>query len=72
MSFSEEIKLEAFLNKNICAIEIPVQYKHLKRIGESKLNLWQDGFGNLLFLLKNRIRKLFAKEVHEDYVSTTG
>ena len=34
------------------AIEMPIYYG--ERIGESKLNIWSDGFYNLFFLLKKR------------------
>ncbi|MDI6785209.1 MAG: glycosyltransferase family 2 protein [bacterium] len=53
MAFSQELKIEAFTNRTIEAIEIPIYYG--ERVGESKLNLWSDGFGNLLFLFKKRI-----------------
>ena len=52
MSFSEELKIEAFTLKGIKARELPIYYK--ARVGESKLNLWHDGFANLLFLFKKR------------------
>jgi glycosyltransferase involved in cell wall biosynthesis len=52
MSFSEELKIEAFSNKKFKARELPIYYK--ERIGESKLNLWRDGFANLVFLFKKR------------------
>ena len=53
MSFSEELKIEAFTRKDIKARELPIYYK--ARIGESKLRLWHDGFSNLIFLFKKRI-----------------
>lgn len=53
MAFSQELKIEAFTNRVIEAIEIPIYYG--QRIGESKLNLWSDGFNNLLFLFKKRL-----------------
>ena len=53
MAFSEEIKIEAFTNPTIRAIEIPIYYG--ARLGQSKLNLWRDGFGNLLFIFKKRL-----------------
>ena len=53
MALSEEIKIEAFSDKNILALEIPIYYG--ERIGKSKLNLWRDGFSNLFFLFKKRI-----------------
>lgn len=52
MSLSEELKIEAFSNKKLKARELPIYYK--ERIGESKLNLWRDGFANLVFLFKKR------------------
>jgi len=54
MSFSEELKIEAFTRKDVKARELPVYYK--ARVGESKLNLWRDGFANLIFLFKKRFR----------------
>jgi glycosyltransferase involved in cell wall biosynthesis len=52
MSLSEELKLEAFRHKDIKAAELPIYYR--ERVGESKLNLWRDGFANLVFLFKKR------------------
>ena len=52
MAFSEEIKIEVFRDPSIRAIEIPIYYG--SRIGESKLEVWKDGFSNLLFVLKKR------------------
>ena len=52
MALSEEIKIEAFSNKSITALEIPIYYG--ERIGDSKLNLWKDGFLNLAFLLRKK------------------
>lgn len=52
MSLSEELKIEAFGNKKLKARELPIYYK--ERVGESKLNLWRDGFTNLVFLFKKR------------------
>lgn len=52
MSLSEELKLEAFRHKDVKAAELPIYYR--ERIGESKLNLWQDGLANLMFLFKKR------------------
>jgi glycosyltransferase involved in cell wall biosynthesis len=53
MSFSEELKIEAFSNKALKSAELPIYYK--ERIGESKLDLWRDGFTNLLFLFQKRL-----------------
>jgi len=55
MAFSEEIKVEAFTNENIRAEELPIYYRD--RAGESKLNVWQDGFTNLFFLFKKRFAR---------------
>jgi hypothetical protein len=51
MAFSEEIKIEAILNRFRFG-EISIQYS--SRLGETKLNPWKDGFQNILFLLKKR------------------
>jgi len=53
MALSEEIKIEAFTHPSVRAIEIPIYYG--ERIGESKLNIWRDGFYNLFFLVKKRL-----------------
>jgi hypothetical protein len=50
MSFSEELKIEAF--KKLKAVEIPISYR--VRVGEVKLQSWNDGFGNLKYLFKKR------------------
>jgi hypothetical protein len=52
MALSEEIKIEAFTHPGVRAIEIPIYYG--ERIGESKLNIWRDGFYNLFFLVRKR------------------
>jgi len=52
MAFSEEIKIEAIVNKNIRFGEISIQYS--SRLGETKLNAWRDGMQNIGFLLKKR------------------
>ncbi len=52
MSFSEEIKIEAF--KKFRGKEAPITYG--KREGEEKkLRSWRDGFSNLFFLLKKSL-----------------
>ena len=53
MALSEEIKILAFTHPDLRCLELPIYYG--ERIGESKLNLWRDGFGNLLFLAKMRL-----------------
>jgi glycosyltransferase involved in cell wall biosynthesis len=51
MELSEEIKIKAF--KKFRAKEIPIKYR--KRVGEAKLNSFEDGIKNLLFLFKLRL-----------------
>jgi len=50
MSFSEELKIEAF--KKLRATEVPITYR--ARVGEVKLQSWHDGLGNLKYLFKKR------------------
>ncbi len=52
MAFSEEIKIEALLNKEIGFKEIPINFSN--RAGEKKLQPFRDGWNNLLFLFKKR------------------
>jgi glycosyltransferase involved in cell wall biosynthesis len=52
MAFSEEIKIEALKKNKVRFAEISVMYT--SRVGETKLNLWRDGFSNLWFLVKKR------------------
>ena len=54
MPFSEEFKIRAFDCDDIVAREVPVQFKYITRVGDSKLNLWSDGFRNLMYLFKLR------------------
>ena len=53
MALSEELKILAFTHPELRCLEMPIYYG--ERIGESKLNLWRDGFTNLLFLVKMRL-----------------
>jgi len=53
MALSQEIKILAFTNRDVRCLEMPMYYG--ERVGESKLNLWRDGFGNLLQLLVLRL-----------------
>jgi len=55
MSFSEEIKIEAFKNRAIVSREVPLQFSFRHRVGNSKLNLWKDGSRNILFLIQKRL-----------------
>ena len=50
MSFSEELKIEAF--KKVRAKEFPISYR--PRVGEVKLQSWKDGWGNLKYLFQKR------------------
>jgi hypothetical protein len=52
MAFSEEIKIEAIKSRSVRFVEISIQYT--SRMGETKLNLWRDGFYNLWFILRKR------------------
>jgi hypothetical protein len=52
MALSEELKIEAFRRRDLVSRELPIYYK--ARTGDSKLNLWGDGFNNLLFLFRKR------------------
>ncbi len=52
MPMSEEIKIEAFRNKNVKAKEISVPYR--LRVGDKALNTWKDGIKNEMFLFKKR------------------
>jgi len=54
MPFSEELKIRAFKHETVRAREVPVQFKYVTRVGPSKLNLWDDGFKNLIYLFKLR------------------
>jgi len=54
MAFSEEIKIEAILNRRIGFKEIYIDYSN--RMGEKKLEPWKDGFRNLLFLVRKRFQ----------------
>jgi glycosyltransferase involved in cell wall biosynthesis len=53
MALSEELKILAFTHPDLRCLELPIYYG--ERIGQSKLNVWRDGFGNLLFLAKLRL-----------------
>ena len=53
MALSQELKILAFTHPEIRCLEMPIYYG--ERVGESKLNLWRDGFGNLVALGKLRL-----------------
>jgi len=52
MAFSEEIKMEALRNREIGFKEISINFSN--RAGEKKLDLWRDGWDNLIFLFRKR------------------
>jgi glycosyltransferase involved in cell wall biosynthesis len=52
MPFSEELKIEAFKQKDLKCREIPIHYR--VRVGEVKLSSWKDGWRNLSFLFRKR------------------
>ncbi len=54
MPFSEEIKIEMFRNREIKAKEIPSCL--YERKGKAKLQSWKDGWKNLKYLIKYRIK----------------
>lgn len=53
MPLSEEIKIEAFRHSELEATEVGIPYR--ERIGDVKLESWNDGVKNLLFLFKKRL-----------------
>jgi len=53
MALSQELKILAFTHPEIRCLEMPIYYG--ERIGESKLNLWRDGFVNLIALGQLRL-----------------
>ena len=53
MALSEELKVLAFTHPELRCMELPIYYG--ERIGQSKLNIWRDGFGNLFFLVRMRL-----------------
>src|SRR5262245_51937291 len=53
MALSQELKILAFTHPDIRCLEMPIYYG--ERIGDSKLNVWRDGFYNLFFLAKMRL-----------------
>ncbi len=57
MPLSEEIKMEAVLNKGVKFKEVPISYA--ERAGRVKLRKFRDGLINLFFLFKKRIELMF-------------
>lgn len=52
MAFSEEIKIEALMNRDVKFVEKHIAYS--TRVGEKKLNPYRDGIKNIMFLFKKR------------------
>ncbi len=65
MAMSQELKIEAYLNPEVKAIEIPILYRD-ERIGKSKLSVWRDGFRNLAYLFRKRWQNRCAHEYASD------
>jgi hypothetical protein len=55
MAFSEEIKLEAIVAPGIRFAETHIPY--MPRIGMTKLFTFRDGVGNLVYLVRRRLRR---------------
>jgi hypothetical protein len=53
MAFSNEIKIEAFRNPDVKAVEVHIPYA--ERIGQSKLYPFRDGFKMVMFLVRRRV-----------------
>ncbi len=53
MAFSEELKLEVLLHRDLRFAEVHIPYA--PRIGEVKLRKWRDGWENLAFLVRKRL-----------------
>ncbi len=54
MPMSQELKIEAWTRPGIRCREVDVPFSYSARRGKPKLNLWRDGFRNLLFLFARR------------------
>jgi len=52
MPMSEEIKIEAFTQKDLKCREVPIEYR--VRVGDVKLSSWKDGWRNMRFLFQKR------------------
>ncbi len=52
MALSQEIKIEAAWRLGASCAEFPIHYGY--RLGESKLRVWHDGIGNLVYLVRKR------------------
>lgn len=54
MPFSEELKIEVWCNNKLKCAERGIPFSYSSRVGKAKLNLWRDGFRNLVFLFAKR------------------
>ncbi len=54
MAFSEELKIEVWSLRDIKRREVDIPFSYSERMGKAKLNLWRDGFRNLIFLFAKR------------------
>lgn len=70
MAFSEELKIEVFTKRDLRCTELPIYYR--ARIGESKLNVWKDGFYNLFFLFRKRLGLLPAADARPIIAAAGG
>ncbi len=66
MSFSEELKIEVCHFLKCRWREVPIQCR--ARVGTAKLRTWQDGFENLMFLVRRRFVGQQLKEVYDTAV----
>lgn len=55
MPFSEELKIEVWNHRDIKCAERSIPFSYSSRLGKAKLNLWRDGFRNLVFLFAKRL-----------------
>ena len=55
MPFSEEFKIEVWNHRDIKCAERSIPFSYSSRLGKAKLNLWRDGFRNLVFLFAKRL-----------------
>lgn len=54
MALSEELKIEVWSKKDVACREVDIPFSYSERMGKAKLNLWRDGFRNLVFLFAKR------------------
>jgi glycosyltransferase involved in cell wall biosynthesis len=56
MPLSEELKIEVWSRGDIKCAERGIPFSYSDRLGKAKLNLWRDGFRNLVFLFAKRLK----------------